>query len=86
VTIGERIKQLREKRGLSQRALAKAIGVSQAIVQRWEGGARDPNQMAIANAKRLARCLGVSIDYLVGMYEDDDQGDGEPAGVVLVGA
>ena len=86
MTIGERIKQLREKRGLSQRALAKAIGVSQAIVQRWEGGARDPNQMAIANAKRLARCLGVSIDYLVGMYEDDDQGDCEPAGVVMVGA
>jgi hypothetical protein len=36
--------------------------------------------------KKIARALGVSLDYLVGMYEDDEQGDFEPTGVVLVGA
>ena len=35
---------------------------------------------------RIAKALGVTLDSLAGMYEDDDQGDGEPAGVALVGA
>ena len=35
---------------------------------------------------RIAKALGVTLDYLAGMYEDDDQGDGEPAGVAVVGA
>ncbi len=36
-------------------------------------------------AKRIARTLGVSVDYLIGMYEDDEEDDVEPAGVVVSG-
>ena len=42
--------------------------------------------MSVTYAKRIARALGVSVDYLIGMYEDDEQGDDEPASVALVGA
>ena len=37
-------------------------------------------------AKKLARALGVSVDYLTGTFEDDEPGDGKPACVALVGA
>jgi hypothetical protein len=37
------------------------------------------------NLRRLALELGVSVDYLVGMYEDEDSKD-KPAGLELVRA
>jgi hypothetical protein len=37
-------------------------------------------------AKNTARALNVSMDYLIGMYEDNDQEDFAPAGVALGGA
>lgn len=37
-------------------------------------------------AKKLARALGVSVDYLIGTFEDDEPGDSEPADVALGGA
>jgi DNA-binding transcriptional regulator YiaG len=36
-------------------------------------------------AKKLARALGVSIDYLVGTWEERDE-ERKPAAVALVGA
>ena len=86
MTIGQRIKQLREKRGFSQRSLAKQAGIPQPVIQRFEAGSRNAEHMSVAYAKRIARVLGVSVDYLIGMYEDDDQEDGDHTGVVMVGA
>jgi transcriptional regulator with XRE-family HTH domain len=68
----QRLRQLRERRGYSQNGLAKASGVSQAIVQRLESGVRGVDHLSIGVARRLARQLGVSLDYLVGMYEEDE--------------
>ena len=69
----DRLRQLRERRGLSQNALAKSSGVAQAIVQRLEAGIRDIDNLSVGTARRLAKALGVSIDHLVGMYEDEPQ-------------
>src|SRR2546430_11581572 len=69
----QRLKQLRERRGLSQNALAKTSGVAQAVIQRLEAGARDVEHLSVGVARRLARALGVSVDYLIGMYEEDDE-------------
>ena len=38
----EKIKELRIKKGLSQAALAKAIGASQKAVDYWESGTNEP--------------------------------------------
>jgi transcriptional regulator with XRE-family HTH domain len=59
-TIGERLKRLRQERGLSQRALS-GPGVSYAYISRIEAEARNPSLKAI---RTLARKLGVAPEYL----------------------
>ena len=42
MVIGEKIKELRKEKGLSQAELGKAIGVSQKAVDYWERGINEP--------------------------------------------
>jgi transcriptional regulator with XRE-family HTH domain len=69
-TLGERIKALRQKQGLSQGELARRCGISQAAISRLETGSMKDVETAIA--RRLARALGTSVDYLIGTFEDED--------------
>ena len=82
--LGQRIRQARERKGWSQRELARQAQVRHAIISELETGKKTDTIGVIL--KRLARALGVSVDFLLGTFEDDDQEDGEPAGVALVGA
>jgi transcriptional regulator with XRE-family HTH domain len=84
MTIGERLKALRQKKGWSQRELARRAGVRHATLVELETGVRTETRTDIA--RRLAKALGVTLDSLAGMYEENDLGDSEPAGVALVGA
>jgi ribosome-binding protein aMBF1 (putative translation factor) len=59
-TVGERIRRLREERGLSQRELAEP-GVSYAYVSRLEAGDRRASLQAL---RKLAAKLGVTPLYL----------------------
>jgi transcriptional regulator with XRE-family HTH domain len=81
MTIGERIKALRQKKGWSQRELARLAGVRHATLAELETGMRTETRTDIA--RRLAQTLGITVDYLVGMYEDTERGDSAPAGVAL---
>ncbi len=67
--VGQRIKAQREKKGWTQGELARQSGVPQATISRLESGAHRSIQMH--GAIRLARALGVSVDYLVGTFEDE---------------
>ena len=60
--MGERIAQLRRKRGLSQTKLAQALGLRTSTVAMYEQGRREPSVTIII---ALARTLGVTIDYLL---------------------
>ena len=42
MTVGERIKELRIEKGLSQNELAKNIGVSQKAIDYWERNVNEP--------------------------------------------
>ena len=42
MTIGEKIKELRIERNMSQMQLSKAIGVSQKAIDYWERGVNEP--------------------------------------------
>ena len=42
MTLGERIKELRIEKGLSQMQLAKTIGVSQKAIDYWERNINEP--------------------------------------------
>ena len=64
-----RLKELREKFGLSQIELGNRLGVTQQSVFAWEHGKTQPQiQTAIA----LSRLYGVSLDYLLGLSDDPE--------------
>lgn len=67
-----RIKELREAKGLSQEKLAAIVGCSKNSVQNYEGSKRNiPGALLI----KLAEVFEVSSDYIL-MQEDDIDGDG----------
>lgn len=59
----ENLKLLRSATGISQKALAEAIGVSQQSINKYENHNIEPD---IATLSRIADYFHVSIDYLVG--------------------
>ena len=79
--IGERIKVWREKKGWNQRELARHAQIDHAWISRLEAGTK--HNISLDAARRLATVLGVSVDYLAGMYGDSDE---RPAAVALVEA
>lgn len=62
VKFGEKLKQLREKSGMTQATLAEHLYVTRQTVSRWECGARYPD---LLTTKKIADILNVSIDELV---------------------
>jgi len=49
------IKELRQKLGLSQEALARRLGVTVLTVRRWEKGACKPSPLALLRIEELMR-------------------------------
>lgn len=62
----DKLKVLRKQAGVSQKALADAIGVSQQSINKYENHNIEPD---IATLIRLADYFNTSIDYLVGHTE-----------------
>jgi transcriptional regulator with XRE-family HTH domain len=58
-TFAERLKEFREKAGLTQAALAQATGLSLGVVRDYEQGRKEP---ALRSAFKLAGALGVSVE------------------------
>lgn len=63
----QRLQELRKDRGISQRALAERLGISQQTYSRYERGQR---RLSLQAAIALARFYGVSVDYLAGITDD----------------
>lgn len=65
-TIHQRIKRLRQDKGMSMQALAAAAGVSSwQTVQQWEGGGEKPTAPSRKRQEAVARALGVSVEELM---------------------
>ena len=60
--IGERIKEVREKNGLTQALLAKKLGISRSAVNAWEMGISVPSAQYLIELSRLFK---VSTDYIL---------------------
>lgn len=65
----ERLKELLDKRGLSQRELADKIGTTEVSVSRYVKGDRTPKGPIIT---KIAQVLNVSTDYLLRYDVDRD--------------
>lgn len=70
MAIGKKVYRLRMARKLTQKELADRAGVSQAIISRLETDDRDNVTSDVL--KGLAKALGCTTDYLVGMHEDEE--------------
>lgn len=80
MTLGERLRTLRELAGLSQTALAERSKVQRPLISMLESGKQ--TGMTLDTARKLARALGVSLDMLAGPESDDDPA---PAPLAAVG-
>lgn len=61
--LGERLKQMRLEKKLSQKEVATALGVSAAVISNYESSGRTPS---VENLLALARLYQCSTDYLLG--------------------
>lgn len=62
MTTGEKIKALREKKGLSQQELANMLKLTQQAVDKWE---QDKTKPQANTLKKLVTILDTSADYLL---------------------
>lgn len=63
-----RLREQRDKMGLSQAKLANRIGVKTQTVSLWERGERYPTKPTLS---RIADYFNVSIEYIIGESDDD---------------
>lgn len=63
----ERIRQVRQKRGLSQEQMAAKLGTSQSHYYRYERGNTEIPASRIAD---ICRILEISADYILGINDN----------------
>ena len=56
---GGRIKELRERHGLTQKELAEKLGVSAQAVSKWENNVNQPD---VSTIRKLCAIFGISVD------------------------
>ncbi len=69
MTFGQKVSKIRKEKKLSQIEVANAVGVSRDAISKYE---RDDIIPSVENAKKIAKILNVSLDYLV---SDEDKQD-----------
>ncbi len=66
MSFAQRLAQVRKSKGISQEELAEQLGTKGPAIGRYERGAAKPT---IEVAAKIARFLGVSLDYLTGLSD-----------------
>lgn len=62
--LGSRITKALKKQGMTQKALAECIGVTEAVISRYISGDREPKPDTLAN---MATALHTTSDFLLGI-------------------
>ena len=74
----ERIRELREEFGVTQKKLSEVLGVTRTAVAKWEANENGPNSDVLL---KIADYFDVSLDYLLGRTDikkapvESDKGD-----------
>lgn len=71
----ERLNEMLDKRGMTQRELAEKIGKTEVSVSRYCSGQRVPKGPVIV---KMAQALNVKTDYLLGHDAEDSKSDLKP--------
>lgn len=67
MTLGERIKATRKDYKLTQKELAKILGIDHTTISKWESDIYEPDTDML---NKLADLLDTSVDYLLGRTDD----------------
>ncbi|MBQ9513846.1 MAG: helix-turn-helix transcriptional regulator [Clostridia bacterium] len=62
----ERLRELRQEKGLSMKQLAKELNTTDAAISNWENEINEPK---ISYVKTIAVFFNVSADYLLGLID-----------------
>ncbi len=62
MTLGQKLKRIRSKFGLSQEQLAEIMNVSRQAITKWENDNGLPD---VSNLKELSKVFGLTVDYLL---------------------
>lgn len=65
-TFAEKIKQLRVEKGVTQKQVGDAVGVSANAIANYELGTREPDFQILA---KLCQFYDVSSDFLIGLSD-----------------
>ena len=66
VLLGQRLKELREERGLTQKELARSLGLNSVTYLHYEKAQREP---PLAVLVEMAKFFDVTTDYLLGVTD-----------------
>lgn len=70
-TVAKRLEKARLARGLSLKELSKRSGVSQSTLSSVKTGHRKGANLTLETGRRLAVALGISVDWLCGLWQED---------------
>lgn len=76
--VGEKLKELRKSRGVSQEELAFELAVSRQTIIRWEANTMQPNLESIA---ALCKYFGVKYEYFFGEIQAEEEAAAADGGV-----
>ncbi len=62
MTLGQKLKEIRKRFGLSQEQLAEIMNVSRQAITKWESDTGLPD---ITNLQELAKVFGMTVDYFL---------------------
>lgn len=73
MNVGERMKNIRKKKGMNADQLAAEIGVSRSTIFRYEKG--DIEKVPVDIVSKVADALDVDLTYLMGLKPDEITGE-----------
>jgi len=65
-----RLKEIREKRGMSQGDIARETGIRQATISKYEAGVR---KIGEENMIKLIKALETNADYFLGLIDHEEK-------------
>lgn len=81
--MGRKIRDKRKELGLTLDDVAKSVQVAKSTIQRYEAGKIAMPKIPVV--REIAKCLGLTSKWLLGVDENDDGGDGEYTYIPVIG-
>ena len=71
--VAKRLEKARVARGISLKELSRRSGVSQSTLSSVKTGHRQGGNLTLETGRRLAIALGISVDWLCGIWSEDQE-------------